>query len=191
MNEAAIYRACLQTDASWWKAHVALPSLLTGVLGRVGRGVEVGVGFGSMSVWLLRHCPELRLTLVDPFVGYDPADGTSEWMALCGDYIAAFVRDRVASEFGDRAEVVRAASLDAAKAVADESLDFVFIDADHRYEAVAADIQAWQPKVRKGGVIAGHDYGPQWPGVAKAVKRYVDAVPVAVDTDSTIWYAVR
>ncbi len=39
-----------------------------------------------------------------------------------------------------------------------EHFDFVYIDADHSYEAVKADIEAWWPKVRMGGVLAGHDY---------------------------------
>ena len=42
---------------------------------------------------------------------------------------------------------------------ADESLDFVYIDADHREEFVRKDIELWFPKLKKGGVISGHDYG--------------------------------
>lgn len=46
-----------------------------------------------------------------------------------------------------------------AKQYEDDSLDFVFIDGDHRYECVLEDINAWLPKIKSGGVIAGHDYG--------------------------------
>ena len=62
-------------------------------------------------------------------------------------------------------------SLDAARLFADESVDFVFLDAYHSYEAVKADITHWLPKVKPGGVLAGHDYfgNPAvWPGVRKA-----------------------
>ena len=38
------------------------------------------------------------------------------------------------------------------------SLDFCFIDADHAYESVSKDIDAWRPKVKRGGILAGHDY---------------------------------
>ena len=53
----------------------------------------------------------------------------------------------------------------------DKSLDFVFIDADHKYQSVAADINHWRPKVREGGVIAGHDFVTSYPGVIRAVKE--------------------
>jgi hypothetical protein len=54
---------------------------------------------------------------------------------------------------------IRKSSVEAAKDYADASLDFVFIDGDHRYECVLEDIKAWLPKIKNLGVIAGHDYG--------------------------------
>jgi len=54
--------------------------------------------------------------------------------------------------------IVRKLSTDAAMDFGDESLDFVYIDADHSYNAVKEDIAAWAPKVRRGGIVAGHDY---------------------------------
>ncbi len=52
------------------------------------------------------------------------------------------------------------------------TLDFVFIDADHAYEAVKEDIQAWFPKMKKGGIMAGHDLNHvEFPGVRKAVRE--------------------
>lgn len=53
----------------------------------------------------------------------------------------------------------------------DEYFDFVFIDADHEYESVKADIVAWLPKVKKGGIISGHDYCASQQGVIKAVNE--------------------
>jgi len=69
---------------------------------------------------------------------------------------------------------VKMASLDAVNLYEDESLDFVFIDASHEYEDVKNDILAWLPKVKKGGVIAGHDYSDAWPGVVNAVHEVFD-----------------
>ncbi len=47
--------------------------------------------------------------------------------------------------------------------------DIIFIDADHTYESVKADIAAWMPHLRPGGTLCGHDYDPIWPGVVQAV----------------------
>lgn len=70
---------------------------------------------------------------------------------------------------------IKLASLDAVKNFEDKSLDFVFIDASHEYEDVKNDIIAWLPKVKEGGILAGHDYyiGEQdyFPGVKKAVNE--------------------
>jgi len=61
-------------------------------------------------------------------------------------------------------------SVKAAELFAENSLAFVFIDADHSYVSVCADIAAWLPKVRTGGVLAGHDYSLQnWPECYRAV----------------------
>ena len=49
-------------------------------------------------------------------------------------------------------------SLEASKLYEDESLDVVFLDASHKYEDIKDDMIAWYPKVKKEGIIGGHDY---------------------------------
>ena len=66
-------------------------------------------------------------------------------------------------------EKMKSTSLEAAKEFDDESLDLVYIDSDSTYESVKSDIEAWLPKVRKGGIISGHDYRKSWEGVIEAV----------------------
>ena len=65
---------------------------------------------------------------------------------------------------------VKMNSVDASKLYDDESLDFVFIDASHKYDDVMDDLNCWFPKVKVGGVIAGHDYNGA--GVKKAVDEF-------------------
>jgi predicted O-methyltransferase YrrM len=61
-------------------------------------------------------------------------------------------------------------SLDAVSLYDDASLDFVFIDGSHDYDSVCKDIDAWLPKVKPNGILAGHDY------------RYYEGVRRAVDS---------
>jgi len=64
---------------------------------------------------------------------------------------------------------VRLASTEAAKLYEDASLDLVLIDANHEYDYVKEDILAWLPKVKPGGILAGHDWG--WEGIVRAVNE--------------------
>lgn len=70
---------------------------------------------------------------------------------------------------------IRKTSVEASKDFEDNSLDLVFIDANHTYEAVKEDILHWLPKVKTNGIMAGHDYvhTTAWQGVIKAVNELI------------------
>ena len=55
----------------------------------------------------------------------------------------------------------------------DNSIDFIYIDADHTYESVKKDIESYLPKLKDGGVIGGHDYQDEWQGVINAVNETI------------------
>jgi hypothetical protein len=79
---------------------------------------------------------------------------------------------------------IKLSSREAYKLFEDESLDFLFIDADHSYEGVMEDIKFWHPKVKRGCTIAGHDY--DWTGVKAAVTDFFVAKPVYINTTSWV-----
>jgi hypothetical protein len=58
----------------------------------------------------------------------------------------------------ENVKLIKGFSVEVAAEFPDEFFDFVYIDADHTYAAVRADILAWWPKVRSGGVLGGHDF---------------------------------
>jgi hypothetical protein len=139
-------------------------------------GAEIGVFAGELSRRLLSRS-DLTLYMVDSW-GSD----YNERYAQSGDFHAKLSKSRqdhfygmtrhMVQFAGERAKIVRKDSVEAAKGIPDGSLDFAFIDAEHTYEACKADIEAWLPKVRKGGFISGHDYeNPDYPawGVKRAV----------------------
>ena len=121
-------------------------------------GVEVGVQAGEFSNLILAGWPG-KLYMVDC---WQEQDG-----AVYHD-IANLPNERqevyyqmarwVAAKYGARAEIIRAFSPGAADQFADGSLDFAYLDGNHSHEATLADLGAWWPKLRAGGLMGGHDY---------------------------------
>ncbi len=98
-------------------------------------------------------------------VGVSRGVNASAWLSLCPFIEQMHLVDRSNSVFdiglfdGSKSKLgmLWMSSLDAAKLLPNE-LDLVYIDADHGYQAVKDDIEAWWPKIRKGGILCGHDF---------------------------------
>ena len=73
-------------------------------------------------------------------------------------------------------KVLRMKSVDASKLFRKGSLDMVFIDGNHTYECVKEDMECWEPLIREGGIISGHDYLNKGYGVKQAVDERYDKV---------------
>ena len=93
----------------------------------------------------------------------------------------------VLSKTGTRKDVFdyRMDSLNAARDFLNDSVDFCFIDASHDKEAVLADLKAWFPKVRKGGIIAGHDASSY--GVSTAIREFNFDNQVFEHKEKDVW----
>jgi predicted O-methyltransferase YrrM len=128
-----------------------------------GTMIEIGTFTGESTVIFGDHFK--KVIGIDPMLqDYDVQDPTSK-----------FNFNEVLDMFNDRTKdyknisLVQKTSDDAVLDFTDESFDFIYIDGIHQYENVKQDIINYLPKVKKGGVIGGHDYGPHWPGVKQAV----------------------
>ena len=118
-------------------------------------GAEIGVEQGEYSEVLAKACPTAHLYLVDAWKAYKGYRDHVSQSKLDG--FLEGVKTRMA-RFGDRINIWHEFSLDAAKHCENESLDFVYVDSNHELPYVIADLAAWVPKVRKGGIVSGHDY---------------------------------
>lgn len=117
-------------------------------------GVEVGVEKGEYSRVLCEHNPQLKLYSVDPWRAYK----------AYRDHISQSKLDRFYEESKrllapyNNCQIMREFSVEAAKKFSKGSLDFVYIDGNHEFQQVTNDIAVWSKKVRKGGIVAGHDF---------------------------------
>ena len=117
------------------------------------KGAEIGVADGRYSEVLCRVIPNLELLCVDPWNTYHGNHRGGAQKQQLKNYNIAQTR---LSQFN--ATLIRKSSEEASKDVQNESLDFVFIDGNHDYRYVYQDLVLWSDKVRKGGIVSGHDY---------------------------------
>lgn len=131
--------------------------------------VQIAVEIGTCQGWFAWRCmkflPETaHLFCVDPF--QDGPDGEGAYNLKCW-------KRNLREWFGKRVFLKRGESYYEANRWGNVPIDFLFIDGDHRMEAVALDLESWVPKVRPGGLIAGHDIdGPHGEAVKGALEMF-------------------
>lgn len=174
------------------------PGLLTR-LGLLGSAAEIGAGRGAFASMLLERWGGRKLHLIDGWKHLencnDLSNGTDEEHA---DAYRECVRRT--SRWDSRVRIHRAESAVAAQAVADETMDFVRLDANPSYDAVGQDIKLWWPKVKPGGILFGSNYldgklAEGDFGVRSAVREFERqaGVAAAVTTEWSwaSWYVIK
>lgn len=138
---------------------------------------EVGIGYGTHAKYLLKSTKLEKLYLIDPMKYYPndlfastimemtpriPGNNFNEMHELINNYL---------SPYNSKYTWLRKESLAVENhEIPDESLDCVFVDGDHSYQAVIADLEFWYKKVRVGGQLLGDDYSMR--DVAAAVRDF-------------------
>jgi len=147
-------------------------------------GVELGVRRASLTTYLLANFPNLSLIAVDLWAESPEIEETHPHEENYRKTLAAL------EPFGDRAKILRMLTTEAAGEVEDKSVDFVYIDGNHKYPFVKRDIELYYPLVRSGGVLGGHDFDGGSYNVVRAVSEFVDEHGLRLngsDTDCDWW----
>lgn len=138
---------------------------------------EIGVAWGRSTIFLASELVALgnltaRVYAIDPW----------EWAPFSGASALTLWAPHASKAELALVCPVRTSGERAARLFDPRSLDLVFVDGDHSYEGCAADIRAFLPLVKPGGVLAGHDFGdfeartfggPTYPGVDRAVRELI------------------
>lgn len=139
-----------------------------------GSCAEIGVANGDFSAKILEINQPRLLYLIDPW--FDKSDLMPR-RNIPSQQRFENVQRRFATEIADhRVALIRETSESAAAKIADASLDWVYIDGDHRYEVVKRDLECYFPKVKAGGYIVCDDYhyrGAWNDGVTRAVDEFM------------------
>jgi len=135
--------------------------------------VEVGIGYGFHAKEILDNTSVEKLYLIDPMCYY-PNDAFADDVLKYGGFekLVKNIENHLI-EHTDRYTWYRSPSLNVTnEQIQDGSVDAIFIDGDHSYEAVSKDLPFWWKKLRKGGWLLGDDYTSCHPGTKKAVDEF-------------------
>jgi hypothetical protein len=124
--------------------------------------IEIGVFEGRSFAYLIKKIIESKKNI--NLIGVDHFEGMSKGLLNKVHENLALVKGKY--------EIIPKSSVEASKSFKNKSVEFVFIDAGHTYEDIKSDILAWMPKVKKGGIIGGHDYFYD----DNSIKRAVDEI---------------
>lgn len=152
------------------------------------RGAEIGVADARFSTYLCQRMPKIELYCIDPWRPYHGNRRGGGRQQHSKNF--EFAQERLANF---NATLIQETSFEANSQFDDESLDFVYIDANHDFDYVMIDIILWAQKVRSGGIVAGHDYYHfNNSGVIEAVDAYIKAHGIhqwfLTDEREPTWY---
>jgi len=152
---------------------------------KYNKGVELGVNKGENFFNLLENNNDLILYGIDIFEVQK--DNTLENYGG-NDFLNSYKNEVIQKlkKFKTRAQILIERTDIAHKHFDDESLDFVFIDADHSYESVKKDIFIWKRKIKENGLLMGHDMN--WGDVSRAVGESFSEIWLCPDN---VWIAPK
>ena len=155
---------------------------------------EIGLGKGKTIRHLVKNItdPDFILYGIDPYERYSELHGKG--LRHSEDSFKYNMKEMLDSVSDERFVFYNEYSHDGASHFEDRSIDFIFIDGNHTFKHVLQDMKDWYPKVRDGGILAGHDYySPgkthQYRQVGKAVDKFCKEIKVdTLFAPDHVWY---
>lgn len=153
-------------------------------LGREPLVVELGTYIGQSAKAMAEA--GARVVTIDNLQG-SQHDSTLVQYAINGTEIDRARNENIGKFGGSQISCIIGDSVEVGQQW-NKPIDMIYVDANHDYEPTRNDIQAWLPHVREGGIIAGHDYDAQFPGVIRAV---TELFPEGVNVEGQVWWTVK
>jgi len=141
-------------------------------------GAEVGVFKGNHAVSIIANLPMEKLYLIDPYLPYEQ-DGV-----VINPSVARLVAFQILKKVKDKISWVNPSHLP-------NNLHFIYIDGNHQYEAVKADIHHYYEKIKYGGVLGGHDFSNRFEGVIRAVTEFTLEKNLRLFVEQPDWWIIK
>lgn len=160
--------------------------------------VEVGSWLGKSAIYLAAELSgygkRATIDCVDTWDG-GLDESLKRRISELGNIYELFLQNVDDAGFSHMIKAVKKPSIVAAEDYRDNTIDAIWIDADHSYHEIKADIAAWYPKVKIGGLIAGHDFAMDHEfsrnGVVRAVLEFFKDKPLEIQPMGRTWKSVK
>lgn len=147
-------------------------------------GIEIGIYRGESTKMFLDSNAFKTLYCIDPWEpGYNPNDLASspDIIEAEKDFDNKFKNNEIIKKIKQKSD-------DAVSLFEDNSIDFVYIDGNHQCEFVKNDIKNYYLKVKRGGIISGHDY--RWPGLTNVIDEFFKDKNLKIYPDAS-WVHIK
>lgn len=155
--------------------------------------LEVGCFMGKSTAYLLQKIKEsnkdIQVAVIDIFTAECEHHNDLIKENGGGDLLEIFNKNM--DDLGVKVTAIKGKSQDMCNIFNPNTFKMIFIDAAHDYESVKADLNNFYPKLKSGGIFAGHDYGEKSCGVGKAVDEFVKKNNLKLDVMTASWILIK
>ena len=152
-------------------------------------GVEIGVYRGEHAESILKELDIKKLYLVDPYKEYSCWMGSKRNIEL-----SEKIMEKRMKKYSEKIKLIKKTSSEAVKEIPNE-LDFVYIDGNHEYEYIKEDIELYYPKLKKRGILSGHDFNKIEKGnernVIQAVNEFAIKNKLTIFHLAPDWWVIK